>query len=267
VEPKARQSSNLFQSVEGGVAQALKAICLLGFPLILILIDLTDVHPTLPGRTGAEQIRKLAESAERWAQVHAGFTVAGFLALGVMLTLRGLIARGSSHLPADIASAVGVVGAVVFTATVLMEVGVVPNLSAACVAAEPCLDPANVIFTEELANQGWRALPGLLWGSWGIALGLLLLAALGGRSGALKVWEAVLLGAGGFYELVTPTGLHGWGTFSAEAGFPGITGVMVLAANAGVALRLFRRSDAISEGSIATMESGPQGESRVTEPA
>ena len=239
----------LWGRIEARALQALKATCLLGFPLILILIDVTGVHPSLIGRTGAEQIEKLATSATRWAQVHAAFAVAGFFALGTMLTLRALIARGSVHLPADVAATVGVVGAVVFTGTVIMEVLVIPQLSAACVAAEPCLDPANLIFTEELADQGWRVLPGLLWGGRGIALGLLLLAALAGRSGALRLWEALLIGAGGFYELVAPTGLHRWGTFSAAVGFPGITGLMVLAGNAGIALRLFRREGAGHSGS------------------
>jgi hypothetical protein len=249
VERATRTGPLLPDRIEARALQVLKATCLLGFPLILVLIDVTGVHPSLIGRTGAEQIEKLATSATRWAQVHAAFAVAGFLALGTMLTLRGLIAGGSSHLPADVAATFGAIGAVLFTGTVIMEVLVIPQLSAACVAADPCLDPANLVFTEELADQGWRVLPGLVWGGQGIALGLLLLAALGGRSGALRLWEALLIGAGGFYELVAPTGLHRWGTFSAAVGFPGITGLLVLAGNAGVALRLFRREGAGPSGS------------------
>lgn len=224
-----------------GVMRVLRATCLLGFPLILILIDFTGVHPSISGRTGAEQIESVAASATRWAQVHAVFTVAGFLALGTMLDLRSLIVRRSSRLLADAAAAIGVVGAVVFIGTVWMEVLVIPKLSAACVSAPPCLSAPNLRFTEELADQGWRVLPGLIWGSRGIALGLLLLAAIGGRSGSLKFWEALLLGAGGFYELVAPTGLHAWGTFSVEAGLPGMTGLMVLAGSAGIALRHLRQ--------------------------
>jgi hypothetical protein len=224
-----------------GVMRVLRATCLLGFPLILILIDLTGVHPSISGRTGAEQIKSLAASATRWAQVHTAFTVAGFFALGTMLHLRSLIVGRSGHLLADAAAAIGVVGAVIFIGTVLMEVLVIPKLSAACVSAPPCLSASNLTFTEELADQGWRVLPGLIWGSQGIASGLLLLAALGGRSGGLKLWEALLLGAGGFYELVAPTGLHAWGTFSVEAGLPGMTGLMVLAGNAGIALRQLRQ--------------------------
>jgi hypothetical protein len=242
-------SADLSDRVEARVVQVLKASCLIGFPLILILVDLTGVHPSLPGSTGAEQIQKLAASAARWSQVHAAFTVAGFLALCTMLVLRGLIARGSTHLPADAAAAIGAIGAVVFTATVIMEVSVVPKLSSACAASEPCLTPANLVFTEELADQGWRDLPGLVWGSRGIALGVLLLAVLGLRSGALKLWEALLIGAGGFYEFAAPTGLHAWGTFSPGTGFPGITGLMVLAGNVGIALRLFRQGRAESSGS------------------
>lgn len=227
-------------TVERRIFQALCAICLIGFPSILLLIDVTNIHPSLGRGMATDQIRQLAASAGEWAQVHGLFVVAGFFGLATMLILRSVIAAKDPSLAPDVAAAVGVVGAVVFLGTVLMEVLVVPELTKACVASGPCLSAANLDFTEALADQGWRALPGLGWGSRGVSLGLLLLAVVGAKSGGLKLWEAAALMVGGLQEFLVGTGLHGWGTFDPELGLTGLTGVAILVANAGVAIRIFR---------------------------
>ena len=226
--------------VEKRIFGAVSALCLVGFPLILVVVDATDIHPGLGRGTGADQIRTLASASEDWAAVHGLFVVAGFLALATMLVLRRLVAAGDPTLAPDVAAAIGVVGAVVFIATVLMEVIVIPDLSEACAATRACLSAANEGFTEAFADQGWRVLPGLSWGARGIALGLVLLGVLGAKVKSLTLWESGLLSAGGLYEFYVGTGLHGWGTFSPELALTGLAGLAVLGALSSVAARLVR---------------------------
>jgi hypothetical protein len=232
------------QSREDAISRALQAACLVLFPLILILIDLTKVHPGLTGRTGADQIRSLAQQAARWSEVHSAFVLAGFCALASILVLRSLIHRRQRMLVADVAAAVGVIGAVIFTGTVIMEVLVVPALSTACASTPSCVSPQNFAFTERLADQGWRVLPGLGAGAQTLMLGLLLLAVIGSLVGALKPWESALIAAGALFELVIGTGLHRWGSFylnRGARGLAGLAGVAVLLGNASIAWRLIRR--------------------------
>ncbi len=227
-------SSNL----EKRVFRALSAICLVGFPLILLLVDLTGVHPGLGRGTGADQIKALADQSDAWAWVHGLFVLAGVFALASMLILRRLVAERDSTLAPEIAASIGVLGAVVFIGTVLMEVVVIPDLSEACAASPACLSAENRIFTEVFANHGWRVLPGLNWGAHGVALGLVLLGGLGMKAKALSLWEGGFLAAGGLYEFYVGTGLHAWGTFNPSSGMTGLSGVLVLIGSCGIAARI-----------------------------
>lgn len=216
-----------------------KAACLVGFPAIPAVIYLSGVHPSLQGPTSADQIRQLAEQSVRWTQVHFAFSVAGFLGLATLLILRGLV---PSIVPVQIATAIGLIGGVVFTGTVLMEVSVVPELTLACRSSPGCLSPSNVIFTDELANQGWRVLPGLTMGGRILMLGLALLSAIALAKGALRFWEAAPLFAGSLIELTLNTGLHAWGNFNPARGMPGLAAVALLIGGLALSARLVREA-------------------------
>lgn len=217
-----------------------KALCLVGFPAIPMLIYLSRVHPALPGPTSADQIRQIAGQAVRWTQVHFAFSVAGFLGLGVVLILRGLVVSKGPRLAVEFASIVGVVGAVVFTGTVSMEVSVIPELSRACNSSPLCVTSTNAPFTDELANQGWRVLPGLTLGGRTLMLGLGLLAMIGFATSTLKPLEAAPIFMGSVLELSLNTGLHAWGNFSLGRGVPGLAAVALLLGGAFLAVRLVR---------------------------
>jgi hypothetical protein len=216
-----------------------KAVCLVGFPVIPALIYLSGVHPSLPGPTSSDQIRQLAEQSVRWTQVHFAFSVAGFLGLATLFILRGIV---PSSIPVQVATAIGLIGGVVFTGTVLMEVSVVPELALACRSSPGCLSPSNVIFADELANQGWRVLPGLTMGGRILMLGLALLSAIALAKGALRFWEAAPLFGGSLIELTLNTGLHAWGNFNPARGMPGLAAVALLIGGLALSVRLVREA-------------------------
>lgn len=211
------------------------------FALILLAIDVTGVHPGLPGRTGAEQIQQLAAQAERWRQVHAGFSAAGLLGLIAVLSLWRLVLPGGLKPMAHVAAAAGLVGAIVFSATVLAEVVMIPDLAEACAASPACLSGENARFTETFADVGWRVLPGLDYGARLLMAGIAALALLGWGTDRLRVLESLPLVLGAGYELVGRTGLHGWGNFRLEDGFTGISAVLVLTGAAAMMVRWPRK--------------------------
>ena len=217
---------------------AAKAVCLVGFPLVPMLVYLSGVHPSLPGNSAAEEIASLADATGRWSQVHAAFWVGGLLGLAAVLVLRAEIAGQAPVLLTNAAAAVGVVGAVIFTGTVYMEIGVIPALSTACSQSPLCLDPDNALFTNVLAEQGWRVLPGLTLGAKTLVLGLALLAIVGFSYGALKMWESLALFTGSVWEYGVSTGLHAWGEFSPARGMPGLAAVAILFAGASISWRM-----------------------------
>jgi hypothetical protein len=217
------------------VLSLVKAVCLIGFPLIPAAIYISGVHPGLPGPTSADQIRQLAEQATRWTQVHFAFTIAGFLGLATLFIIRGLV---PSSIPLQIATGIGLAGGVIFTGTVAMEVSVIPKLTLACRSSPGCLSPANALFTEELANQGWRVLPGLTLGGRVLMIGLALVTAVAFARGALRFWEAALISGGSLVEIALDTGLHAWGDFTPQGGMPGLAAVALLLGGAALSVRL-----------------------------
>lgn len=223
---------------EGRVLAAAKALCLVGFPLIPMLVYLSKRHPGLGGVTASEQIARLAAAADRWTQVHFAFSVGGFLAIAAMLVLRREVARRAPALWTNAAAAIGVAGGVIFTGTVLMEVSVIPALSRACAASPACMSPDNAGFAGELADQGWRVLPGLGLGGRTMMVGLALLAVLGVLYGSLRNWEGGALFFGAVLEIGNDTGLHAWGNFRLANGMPGMAAVAILIGGAGVSWRL-----------------------------
>lgn len=233
--------------VEVRVLRAAKALCLVGFPLVPMLVYLSGRHPGL-GRVGsAEQITNLAAASADWAQVHFAFSIGGFLGLAALLVLRSEVAKRAPELWANAAAAVGVVGGVIFTGTVLMEVRVIPALARACVASAGCRTAENMVFTDALANEGWRVLPGLTAGGRTMMTGLALLAVVGFAYGGLRTWEAAALFGGAVLEIGLNTGLHQWGNFSPAQAMPGLAAVAILAGSAGVALRLIRPAESKPE--------------------
>lgn len=224
---------------------AAKVVSLVGFPLIPMAVYLSGRHPGLAGVSGADQIGRLAAQATAWSQVHFAFSVGGFLALAAIMVLGMEVAKKAPVLWTTAAAAVGVIGAVIFTGTVLMEVKVIPALSRACVASPGCRTPANSIFTDALANEGWRVLPGLSAGGRTMMVGVALLAMLGFAYGSLRTWEAAAIFGGAVLEIGTNTGLHQWGNFSPAQGMPGLAAVAILIGSLGVAQRMVgaRKSD------------------------
>lgn len=225
---------------EARVLAAAKVVSLIGFPLVPMAVYLSGRHPGLGGATAAEQIGRLAAQASAWAQVHFAFSVGGFLALAAILVMRSEVAARAPVLWTNAAAAVGVVGAVIFTGTVLMEVKVIPALSRACVASAGCRTPENATFTDALANEGWRVLPGLTAGGRTMMVGVALLAMLGFTYGAMRAWEAAAIFGGAVLEIGTNTGLHQWGNFSPARGMPGLAAVAILAGSLGIARRLIK---------------------------
>ncbi len=226
--------------VEIGALRAARALVLVGFPLVPMLVYLSGRHPGLGRVSAAEQISNLAAASADWAQVHFVLSIGGFLGLGAILILRREVAKKAPELWTDAAAAVGVIGAVIFTGTVLMEVRVVPALARACVASAGCRSADNAVFTDALADEGWRVLPGLTAGGRTMMIGLALLAVMGFSYGALRTWEAVALFGGTVLEIGLNTGLHQWGNFSPAQGMPAMAAVAILAGGAGVAFRLMR---------------------------
>lgn len=221
---------------------AAKVVSLIGFPLIPMAVYLSGRHPGLAGVSSAEQIGRLAAQASAWTQVHFAFSVGGFLALAAILVLRSEVATKAPVLWTNAAAAVGVIGAVIFTGTVLMEVKVIPALSRACVVSPGCRTPGNTIFTDALANEGWRVLPGLTAGGRTMMVGVALLAMLGFTYGSLRTWEAATIFGGAVLEIGTNTGLHQWGNFSPAQGMPGLAAVAILVGSLGVARRLIKQA-------------------------
>lgn len=237
-------------SITNRLAALGKAVCLIGFPAIPMFIYLSKVHPSLPGPSSADSIRQMADQAVRWSQVHFGFSVAGFLGLGVLLILRGLVVTKGPRLAVEIAAIIGVVGGVIFTGTVLMEVSVVPELALACDSSQICVSTSNAVLTDELANQGWRVLPGLTRGGRTMMLGLIILAMIGFASDALKPVEAGPIVTGAVLEFGLNTGLHAWGNFYPSRGMPGMAAVFLLVGGTALAVRLVKEA-------WRTPESGP----------
>lgn len=203
-------------------------------------VYLSGKHPSLGRNGSSSQIGNLAAQADMWTQVHFAFSVGGFLGLAAILIIRSEVARKAPMLWTNVAAAVGSVGGVIFTGTVLMEVRVIPALARACTASPACRIPDNQIFTDALADEGWRILPGLTAGGRTLMVGLALLAVLGFAFGSLKTWEAAAIFAGAVLEIGTNTGLHQWGNFSPASGMPGLAAVGILAGSAGIAWRLVR---------------------------
>jgi hypothetical protein len=230
------------RTTEDKVLAAAKAVALIGFPLIPMLVYLSGKHPGLRGTTGgsAEEIGNLAAQAQRWTDVHFAFSVGGFLGIAAVLVIRSEVAKKAPELWTNAAAALAIIGGVIFTGTVLMEVSVIPALARACAESPGCRAPGNVIFTDALADQGWRVLPGLTAGGRTLMFGLALLAVLGFIFGGLRNWEAAALFAGSVLEFGTNTGLHQWGNFQPAYGMPGLAAVAILIAGCGVAWRLVR---------------------------
>jgi hypothetical protein len=247
-------------SLDEKVLVGLKAVCLIGFPLVPMLVYLSQVHPGLPGNTAAQEVASLARVAGRWSQVHAAFWVGGLLGLAAVLVLRAEVGREAPVLFTNAAAAVGVVGAVIFTGTVYMEIDVIPTLSTACSQSPLCLAPDNAVFTNALAEQGWRVLPGLTLGAKTLVLGLALLAILGFAYGALRPWESLALFTGSVWEYGVSTGLHAWGEFSPARGMPGMAAVAILFAGISIAWRMVTelrsRTKPGSSGGPAAAETG-----------
>lgn len=227
-------------SIEARVLAIAKAVCLVGFPLVPMAVYLSRQHPGLGGGASFSQIANLAAQADKWTQVHFAFSVGGFLGLAAILIIRSEVAKKAPVLWTNVAAAVGVVGAAIFTGTVLMEVTVIPALARACTVSPGCLTPDNQVFTEAFADEGWRILPGLTLGGRTLMVGLAMLAVLGFAFGSLKNWEAAAIFAGAVLEIGTNTGLHQWGNFSPAFGMPGLAAVGILAGSAGIAWRLVR---------------------------
>lgn len=232
-----------------------KAVCLIGFPAIPALIYLSGVHPSLPGPSSGDQIRQIAEQSVRWTQVHFAFSVAGFFGLATLFILRGLV---PSSIPVQIGTAIGLIGGVVFTGTVLMEVSVIPDLALACRSSPGCLSPANVSFANELANQGWRVLPGLILGGRILMLGLALLTAIAFTKGGLRFWEAAPMFVGSLIELALSTGLHAWGNFNPARGMPGLAAVALFVGGLALSVRLVREAWSGGRPRSSTSASSPQ---------
>ena len=249
------------RTLDARLMAAAKTVCLLGFPAVPMVVYLSGRHPPLHGPSAAEQIGQLAAAAERWAQVHFAFSVGGFLALAAVLILRSEVASKAPQVWTNAAAAVGVVGAVVFTGTVLMEVTVIPALSTACAESPGCLGPQNGTFTAALADQGWRVLPGLTLGGRTLMAGIALLAVLGVLYGGLRNWEGAALFFGAVLEIGADTGLHAWGNFSPASGMPGLAAVAILIGGAGVAWRLVRAQlpKGRKQDSAGVPSSAPQG--------
>lgn len=251
------------QDLSRRVLTLAKVVCLVGFPAIPALIYLTGVHPGLPGPTSADQIRQLAEQSVRWSQVHFAFSIAGFLGLATLLVLRGLV---PSNIPLQAATAVGLVGGVIFTGTVLMEVSVIPELSLACRSSPGCLSPQNAVFTDELAAQGWRVLPGLTFGGRTLMIGIALVTAVAFWKGALRTWEAGLLFAGSLIEIALDTGLHAWGNFDLRLGMPGLAALALLLGGSALSVRLVREAWAAHPASEPSREAASQPAAAAPQP-
>lgn len=243
------------------VLRAAKALILVGFPLVPMLVYLSGRHPGLGRVSSAEQISNLAAASADWAQVHFALSIGGFLGLAVILILRSEVARRAPELWTNAAAAVGVIGSVIFTGTVLMEVRVIPALARACVASAGCRAADNAVFTDALADEGWRVLPGLTAGGRTMMIGLALLAVLGFSYGGLRTWEAAALFGGAVLEIGLNTGLHQWGNFSPAQGMPGMAAVAILAGGAGVALRLIRQDRPSAEKTFTGEPPGDTEES------
>jgi hypothetical protein len=259
------------RTTEDRVLAVAKAAVLIGFPLIPMLVYLSGKHPGLGGGAGgsAEQIGNLAAQAERWTGVHFAFSVGGFFGLAAVLVIRSEVAKKAPELWTNAAAALAVVGGVIFTGTVLMEVSVIPALARACVESPGCRVPGNVIFTDALAEQGWRVLPGLTAGGRTLMIGLALLAVLGFGFGGLRNWEAAALFGGSVLEFGTNTGLHQWGNFQPDYGMPGLAAVAILIAACGVAWRLVRgdrhTASGVAESAVA-QDRAPLPETASQEP-
>jgi len=235
------------RSAEATLLAAAKALCLIGFPALPMLVYLSGTHPALYGPGAGEQIAQLAASATRWAQVHFALSAGGFLGLATVLIVRREVARKAPELWTNLAAAIGVIGAVVFTGTVLMEVTVIPALATACAASPVCLSAENAVFVNALADEGWRVLPGLTIGARTLMGGLALLAVLGFVYGGLRSWEAAPLFAGSVLEISLNTGLHAWGDFRMARGMPGAAAVAILVAGGAIAWRLLRERTEVDE--------------------
>lgn len=230
------------RTTEEKVVAAAKAVSLIGFPLIPMLVYLSGKHPGLRGATGgsAEEIGNLAAQAGSWTDVHFAFSVGGFFGLAAVLVIRSEVAKKAPELWTNTAAALAIVGGVIFTGTVLMEVSVIPALARACAESPGCRVPGNVIFTDALADQGWRVLPGLTAGGRTLMFGLALLAVMGFVFGGLRGWEAAALFGGSVLEFGANTGLHQWGNFQPDYGMPGLAAVAILISGCGLAWRLVR---------------------------
>lgn len=228
------------RSLEVRVLALAKAVCLIGFPLIPMLVYLSGKHPSLGRGDSFSQIGNLAAQSLMWTRVHFAFAVGGFFGLAAVLIVRGEVATRAPQLWTNAVAAVGVVGAVIFTGTVLMEVNVIPALARACTSSPGCRVPDNQIFADALANQGWRILPGLTLGGRMLMVGLAMLAVLGFSFGSLRNWESLALFSGSVLEIGTNTGLHQWGNFSPAAGLPGLAAVAILIGGCGISWRLTR---------------------------
>ncbi|HEX2054593.1 MAG TPA: hypothetical protein VHJ78_12820 [Actinomycetota bacterium] len=262
-----RNRSSSVRRWEGKALAAIKALCLVGFPAVPMLVYLSRRHPSLSGVTAAQQIDQLAAAATRWAQVHFAFSVGGFLALAAVLILRREVATKAPELWTNAAAAIGVIGGVIFTGTVLMEVSVIPALSRACAASPACLHPDNAVFSQELANQGWRVLPGLGLGGRTLMAGIALIALLGILYGSLRNWEGAALFFGAILEIGNDTGLHAWGNFEPASGMPGLAALALLAGGAGVGWRLLRGIPPGAERPAESIATEPALDTVEVEPA
>lgn len=228
------------RSLEARVLALAKAVCLIGFPLVPMLVYLSGRHPSLGRGDSFSQIGNLAVQSVMWARVHFALSVGGFFGLAVVLIIRGEVVTRAPQLWTNAAAAVGVIGAVIFTGTVLMEVNVIPALARACTSSPGCRVPDNQILADALADQGWRILPGLTLGGRMLMVGLAMLAVLGLTFGSLRNWEASALFSGSVLEIGTNTGLHQWGNFTPAAGMPGLAAVAILISGLGISWRLTR---------------------------
>jgi hypothetical protein len=188
----------------------LGAACLVGFPLLFIVVAGTDIHPG-PSGTVQDQIRLVAAAEARWRLVHLVLAAASLLGIGAVVTVWMLAVRGRSGVLAwvgDLGLVVGVAGAALLSGVVLMEAGLVAPLAVACAQSPACLAPEGAGVAEAIAGLGWNNVDPLTWAGGPLATGLLLLGLVGGLLRTLRVWEAALLALAAIGVLVTNPGLH-----------------------------------------------------------
>jgi hypothetical protein len=222
-------------SQDAGVwAQHAYAACLVLFPLLFLVLAVTDLHPSPSGDTGADQMRAVAASAGAWQVVHLVLAGASLLGMGAVLGLRSLCPRrGRLALAASISAALGVAAAGLVAGILLMEAAVVAPIARACAASRSCLSPENEPFLNEFANASWSDVAHLSYAAGTLIFALATLAALGWVARTVRPWEALVMVVGIVGIYATNTALHGDASYGLS---------FVLVASASIAFRMERSS-------------------------